>query len=338
VPAIFGYESGTVSTSCLWWSSSISSALLGRTPHQVPLQSHRDYGSLTYWQARYTVAEVAQPNEEQTDEWFIAWCHLAPVISPHISKGASVIDLGCGTSGFSFDLLSSHLSCEGKVLAVDAAGAIVEMEAQKARLVRSGSTSAGRSSFLCADATQLKLSSSQSFDVSMDKGTTDAMLCDMTNGAARCKAMYAAVASTFGLREAACAVIVSWRDPQEDGLDWLVDLVLGGLQEGSACSSIVLLDTSTNPAISSLTARQTRKRAHGASRRGEDAGERAPWSWQVDMHSSEVGANGEHPPTVYVIRRTARRLMHRRTVARSAALTAAADGESLVLRQHVYEC
>lgn len=251
-----------------------------------------------------------------------------------------MIDLGCGTSCLSFDMLSSHLSGVGKVLAIDDAdGAIVQMEAQKARLVLDGTTSAARASFLCADASQI--SSSYSFDVSMDKGTTDAMLCDVEHGPARCKAMYAAVASTFGLREAACAVVVSWRDPDEDGLDWLVELVVGGLQQGSASfSTIVALNAS---ATSSMNPRQTRKRERGgvsARDSGPEEGsfERALWSWQVDMHSSEVGANGEHPPTVYVIRRTARRVMHRRTTSRSVAYTAAADGEtSLTVRQHVYE-
>ena len=141
------------------------------------MQRHRDYGSLNYWRERYQDRAGAGGGEENggsssgnpdphsddhTDEWFIAWRHLAPILSNHIPKDSSVIDLGCGTSCLSFDMLSSHLSGVGKVLAIDDAdGAIVQMEAQKARLVLDGTTSAARASFLCADASQI--SSSYSF-------------------------------------------------------------------------------------------------------------------------------------------------------------------------------
>ena len=295
----------------------LSASRRTRAPHLVLLQNHRDYGSLQYWQRRYAVAEGVR--EEQTDEWFISWLHLAPCCAAHIPKDSACVDLGCGTSGLAFDMLANHLT-SGTVFAVDDAnGAIVQMQAEKTKREKSGSQSArqsaSRATFQCEDVTLLN----GSFGVSMDKGTTDAMLCDSTNGAARCKAMYAAVASTFGLRASAVAVVVSWRDATEDGLDWLVELVVGGLKEGSASESIA---------------------AYTDEKTGLDAvAVGCAWSWQLDIHSAESGTDGQTSPSVYVVRRSTRRVSQRLMAARSAAVEEGEQGEtaSLAVRQHLYE-
>lgn len=228
------------------------------------------------------------------------------------------MDLGCGTSGLAFDILANHLT-SGTVLAIDDAnGAIVQMQAEKIQRQKSGSEStrqsASRATFLCADVTLL----TGSFGVSMDKGTTDAMLCDAANGATRCKAMYAAVASTFGLRASAVAVVVSWRDPTDEGLDWLVDLVVGGLKEGSASESAAsYTDETTGLHVVAVG---------------------CAWSWQLDIHSAESGTGGQNSPSVYIVRRSTRRVSQRCTAARAAAAKAGNDAEtSLTVRQHVYE-
>jgi len=285
-------------------------------PHLVLLL--RDYGSRQYWQQRYAVARDV--TEEQTDEWFISWLHLAPCCAAHISKDSACVDLGCGTSGLAFDMLANHLT-SGTVLAIDDAnGAIMQMQAEKIERQKRGSKnarrSASRATFLCDDVTLL----TGSFGVSMDKGTTDAMLCDATNGAARCKAMYAAVASAFGLRASAVAVVVSWRDPSDDGLDWLVELVVGGLKEGSASESIAAYtDETTGLYVVAVG---------------------CAWSWQLDIHSAESGTDGQSSPSVYVVRRSTRRMSQRPTAARAAAAEAGlhVDTANLTVRQHVYEC
>ena len=257
--------------------------------------------------------------EEQTNEWFVSWLHLAPCCAAHISKDAACVDLGCGTSDLAFDMLANHLTT-GKVLAIDDAnGAIMQMQAEKTRRQKrsygSVGQSASRATFLCEDVALL----TGSFDVSMDKGTTDAMLCDATNGVARCKAMYVAVASTFGLRAFAVAVVVSWRDPSEDGLDWLVELVIGGLKEGSASESIAAYtDETTGLHVAAVG---------------------CAWSWQLDIHSADLGTDGQSSPSVYVVRRSTRRVSQRPTKARAAAAEAGqlVDTTSLIVRQHVYE-
>ena len=288
-----------------------------RAPHQVPLQNHREYGSLQYWEQRYGVA--GDVKEEQTDEWFISWLHLAPCCAAHIAKDSACVDLGCGTSGLAFDMLANHLT-SGTVLAIDDAnGAIVQMQAEKIQRQKSGSEStrqsASRATFLCEDVTLL----TGSFSVSMDKGTTDAMLCDPENGAARCKAMYAAVASTFGLKASAVAVVISWRDPTNDGLDWLLELVVGGLKEGSASESIAAFtDQSTGLHVGAVG---------------------CAWSWQLDIHSAESRLDGQTSPSVYVVRRSTRRVSQRPTAARAATAVARQQVEmaNLTVRQHLYE-
>jgi alkylhydroperoxidase family enzyme len=257
-------------------------------------------------------------NDEQTDEWFLSWLHLAPCCAAHIAKDSACVDLGCGTSGLAFDL-ANHLTT-GTVLAIDGAnGAIKHMQAEKIRRQKSGSQSirqsANRATFVCEDVTLL----TGSFSVSMDKGTTDAMLCDADNGAARCKAMYAAVASTFGLHASAVAVVISWRDPTNDGLDWLVDLVVGGLKEGSASESVAAYtEASTGLHVVAVV---------------------CAWSWQLDIHSAESRMDGQTSPSVYVVRRTARRVSQRPTAARAAAAVAWQQVETanLTVRQHLYE-
>ena len=93
-------------------------------------------------------------------------------------------------------------------------------------------------------------------------------------GAERVRAMYANVGRTMA-PDGAVAILCSWRDPEsEDGLAWVVDLVLGGLRRGAAQA---------------------------------DAAGVAYWS--LDVHTLvDQGARGPH---VYIVRRRPRRRARR---------------------------
>ena len=138
---------------------------------------------------------------------------------------------GCGTSTLPLDLC--HDLEGSSVLAVDLAPAAIaaQQAAQEAR-VASGDQTARRVEFRCADACASAWARAGiAVDVVVDKSTTDALLCDGRRGEDRVRDMYAAVGAV--LRPAALVAVVSWRNPQEDGVDWLVRCVLSGLMRAA---------------------------------------------------------------------------------------------------------
>jgi SAM-dependent methyltransferase len=276
----------------------------------------RAYGSNTYWIERYA---KRQATDDETSEWLIAAAQLGPLLSEMLPRDAAVLDVGCGNSPLVFDLLRDSIHGENsRALAVDIAPvAIQDMTDEQRARIRRGEASARRVALLCADLTQPPAGwleeNRSAYDASIDKSTTDGMLCDTRRGAQRVRALYGVVGAV--LRPAAKAVIVSWRAP-EDGLAWLLDVVLGGLRSAETPHSEV-------------------------------------FSWSLDIHSlcvddeeasADAHANAPPPPHVYLLSRRPRRVSRRIAAARNvrvatAAAAAAADNTpdeqpTLTVRQH----
>lgn len=262
----------------------------------------RLYGTDRYWIDRYERGS----RDDETDEWLLGWQELSPLVS--VGRGDGVVDLGCGNSPLCFDLLQDHP--ESSVLAIDIApGAVQQLRQEQTRRVRRGEASAARATLACFDAcvaeawTAAPSLPPRGCSVLIDKSTTDGLLCDTKHGAARVRSIYAHAGRL--LRASASVLVVSWRDPS-DGLDWLVDIVLGGL-------------------------RQSELPPAGEGGEGDES-TRSHWS--VDAHTVQRG--GAAGPTAYVIRRRPRRVMRRRVSGRQTDDDKQGE-DDLVVRQHVHE-
>ncbi len=147
----------------------------------------------------------------------------------------------------------------------------------------------------CADAWAPHIAAGRRYDALVDKSTTDGLLCDTRLGAERVRAIYSNVGSL--LAGAALVVVVSWRDPSL-GLEWVVDLVLGGLRQAE------------------------RRCEHGD----------CAYSWTLDVHSIQGHGSRGTGPHVYMLRRRPRRVMRRRATGRRLGH---ADND-LTVRQYVH--
>jgi hypothetical protein len=268
--------------------------------------TQRDYGSDDYWIGRF--ARRRRDDDDETDEWLLTWLQLRELLlGDLLPSGAVVCDLGCGISALALDLLRDR--GDTRVVGLDIAPAAVahQRAAQRSRL-QNGERAAERATFEVADVTMVPLPRDDNcaeYDVCIDKSTTDGMLCDTKRGAERVRRMYAHVGAA--LAPAATVCVCSWRDPEEEGLAWLTDLVLGGLRSGgTACS---------------------------------DDEEGTVCSWAVDVHTL-VRTNGARGPHVYLLRR---RMCRRSARCRTRTKRARAEEEAseeegeLRLRLHVHD-
>ena len=167
----------------------------------------RAYGDDNYWINRF---EKSSSNDEETDEWLLSWSQLSPLLD--LPANATVIDLGCGTSSLPIDLLQNIE--DARVIAIDIAPGAIKH--QRERIRQSDNKVASRLLLSTCDATVpgARLTDAGSASCSIDKSTTDGLLCDTAKGAARVQAMYSNVARA--LAPTALVVVCSWRDPESD--------------------------------------------------------------------------------------------------------------------------
>ena len=233
---------------------------------------HRPYGSDAYWIRRHQ-QRTRTAGDDLTDEWLLTWTQLQPLLAPLLPRSCAVLDLGCGTSTLCMDLLRD-LDESATALAIDIAlGAIEHQREEQLARVASNEASAARAAFARIDATQPGSAlSNVPLDACIDKSTTDGLLCDVHRGAERVRQMYANVGRAIAPR--GTVVLCSWRDPESDGLEWIVDLVLGGLQLGAAQAD-------------------------------------SQSTWSLDVHTL-VSRSGERGPHVYLLQRRLLRRSSRR--------------------------
>ena len=136
-----------------------------------------DYGSVEYWDARYK-REGGEPFE-----WYQTYDALKPLLGQYLSKGQRVLVLGCGNSSLAAQLAEDREPAE--VVAVDFSAVVIDQMRER----HAASTSVR---FKVMDATRLDFPEA-SFDVAIDKGTMDSVLCS-DQGEEGCKRMCRSVA------------------------------------------------------------------------------------------------------------------------------------------------
>ena len=126
------------------------------------------YATERYWEARYTTASAADVGVER-NEWFVDWSLVQPCFArflPDPPCTLKVLDVGCGLSALPFAISSAQY---GHVTGVDVSASAIRGMSEK----YAGND---RLSFLQMDAREMSFFVDGAFDVTVDKGTVDAML------------------------------------------------------------------------------------------------------------------------------------------------------------------
>ena len=141
-------------------------------------EEQREYGEDAYWIRRHD--RKRKRAEDVTDEWLLSWAALRPLLADSPVQrggGATVLDLGCGTSPLALDLLRDHDAT--RIVGVDIAPGAIDhqLREQRSREAK-GEAGASRASFAVVDVTRPDALRGASYDACIDKSTTDGLLCD----------------------------------------------------------------------------------------------------------------------------------------------------------------
>jgi len=124
---------------------------------ETKVDPKKNYGSSQYWDERY------EKYADKTEEWYEGWKTLKPIISPFISKDMMLLDFGCGDS-----FMQDELQKDGfTVLGTDISDVVLQRLSEKPE----------REMFT-ADGFAMPMRTN-SYDAIIDKGTLDAIACDM---------------------------------------------------------------------------------------------------------------------------------------------------------------
>ena len=127
--------------------------------HDLPLKN-ADYGTQVYWNTRYTASQ-------EPHDWFATFADIARFLIPHLTSSSRILHLGCGTSKLSQDLYDAGYK---HICNVDYSDAVITAMRDKYQHQE-------EVTWHCADITQLPFHDA-CFDVALDKGTLDALLCE----------------------------------------------------------------------------------------------------------------------------------------------------------------
>ena len=243
------------------------------------------YSSQAYWERRYNDEE-----EGSGLDWYCDYTTLAPllhILLPEPSLGSeaawSVLEIGCGDRP-----LAPHLAADphfggAHVTAIDYASCVVRSLRQRERGRANINSNAG-----CGDGADYHLGAGasrpvtyerqdaralvyreESFDLVLDKGTLDAMLCSSDEGFGNARKICSEAARV--LRTRGCLVIVSHMSPMgEEGGAFISHSLLPAL----------LTQKSRGGAVSSVSA------------------------WSIDVHFQE--GSEEDGPFVYAVSKHSR--------------------------------
>ncbi|KAG9312858.1 S-adenosyl-L-methionine-dependent methyltransferase, partial [Chiua virens] len=134
----------------------------------MPLpQKNKEYGTMEYWDARYS-----QEDPDTSFDWFKSYADIATYIHPLINdKNARILMLGSGNSKFSEDMWEDGYR---NIVNVDYSAVVIEqMRARHAEL-------RPEMEWHEMDVRNL-LFEDASFDIAIDKGTMDAMMTSSTD-------------------------------------------------------------------------------------------------------------------------------------------------------------
>ena len=204
-----------------------------------------DYGSAAFWDERY------EANPAPFD-WYNTYQNLKPILRPFLSTSPDfeVLVPGCGSSTLSADLYDDGYR---NVTSLDISGVVVEQLAARYGATRE------EMEFAIADATDLRTLPDACFDLVVDKGLGDALLCSTRDGFGRLHRMlgemrrvlkpggtYACVSHAVPARRLELLRAVGWsvdyrrapKPPTEGGFQ--EDGGGGGPHGGGACHYVYL--------------------------------------------------------------------------------------------------
>ncbi|KAI9145001.1 S-adenosyl-L-methionine-dependent methyltransferase [Paraphysoderma sedebokerense] len=118
------------------------------------------YQTQEYWDQRYT--------KEKTFDWFKTWKDLQPVLEPIICDyDAKIIILGCGNSTLGPDMYASNYH---NITNIDFSPIVIEN-------MKSEYSTLSSMKWEVMDIRDIKYGN-ETFDIAIDKGTMDAMMCE----------------------------------------------------------------------------------------------------------------------------------------------------------------
>ena len=126
-----------------------------------------EYGDVGFWDARYKALDALSPTP--IFDWYNGYDAIKPVLVTHITRSeASILHVGCGNSE-----LPERLYDDGyrRVVSVDISDAVVRFMAKRNRERRP------ELRFDAHDVTDLSAFNEDEFDVVIDKGTLDSIVC-----------------------------------------------------------------------------------------------------------------------------------------------------------------
>ncbi|CAM9338250.1 unnamed protein product [Laminaria digitata] len=182
--------------------------------------SPEDYSSMECWDKRY--------REGMFVEWYCGFDHVRPLFERFVPKDSSVLDVGCGDKPLAWDLRDAGYT--GKICSFDFSPTVIEQHlAEKEKLDRTRLDTGVE--FRVLDARNLPFEGG-TFDLVVDKGTVDAMLCDEAGkGSARATCREAARVVASG----GWFVIVSHIHPNTvEGVALLSEAMVPGLQDSAS--------------------------------------------------------------------------------------------------------
>nr|CAG8437682.1 5096_t:CDS:2 [Entrophospora candida] len=120
------------------------------------------YKTQEYWNERYS--------KEETFDWFKTYKDLSPLFKKHLlDENVSILMLGCGNSTLSEDMYDDGYC---NITNIDFSNIVIDNMKEKNK-------HRSKMSWLVMDVRDLKmLKDDESFDVVIDKGTMDALMCD----------------------------------------------------------------------------------------------------------------------------------------------------------------
>ena len=124
-----------------------------------------DYGSPQYWDDRYK-------GSENPFDWYFGWDRLGAQIQNFMKPTDNVLVIGCGNAEMSYDMLKDGFP---RVVNIDIAPSVITQMKEKYAGEK-------RLEWIVMDCTDLSAFRDGEFDVVLDKGTFDAIMCG--NGSA----------------------------------------------------------------------------------------------------------------------------------------------------------
>ncbi|CAM9511911.1 unnamed protein product [Choristocarpus tenellus] len=126
-----------------------------------------DYSSSSYWEQRY--------REGVSWEWYFGFQQLQPLFERFVPKTARVLEVGCGDKPLAWDLRADGYT--GKICSFDFAPSVIsQLDKEKKDCMEKRDDTDTEFMVKVMDAREVEFEAN-SFDLVVDKGTIDAMLC-----------------------------------------------------------------------------------------------------------------------------------------------------------------